>query len=143
MEAFYKKWLEINSDENEKASAVRKRLERSSSPQPSTSTQNNFKKPSDIVFENSGLKLIVEQGIHKHQKVFRIQDHLFYFKVVPTDKTHKLPLLADVLDFLHAAFAHVLKTIKTFYKEDDHNIAYLTIYQEPMINGLNTGKMLN
>ena len=32
-----------------------------------------------------------------------------------------------------------LESIKTFYKPEDHNVAYLTLHQEPMVNGLNTG----
>jgi len=49
------------------------------------------------------------------------------------------PLLRDIVEFLEVAFNHVLKEIRQFYKPEDHNIAFLTLYQEPMISGLNTG----
>ena len=62
-----------------------------------------------------------------------------YFKIVSKKPNESLPLLTDLYDFLHAALLHVLESIKTFYKPEDHNVAYLTLHQEPMVNGLNTG----
>ena len=95
--------------------------------------------PSQIVYENDFLRLKVEKKSFKKQKFFRLQDHLFNFKVEAKKSHESLPLLSDIFDFLHAALTHVLESIKTFYKPDDHNIAYLTLHQEPMVNGLNTG----
>ena len=88
---------------------------------------------------NDSLKLIDNKGSFKRQKLFRLQDHLFHFKIVQKKANEALPLLSDIYDFLHAALLHVLESIKTFYEPEDHNIAYLTLHQEPMINGLNTG----
>jgi len=81
-----------------------------------TNEENN--KPSsqsDIAFENEDLKLIVEKAAHKHQKNFSLQDHLFYFKIEQKSAA-RMPLLTNILDFLHAAFIHVLDSIKQFYK---------------------------
>ena len=97
------------------------------------------KEPSEIIYENNFLKLIVEKGSFKKQKLFRLQDHLFYFKIEQKRPHDSLPMLSDIFDFLHAALLHVLESIKSFYKQEDHNIAYLTLHQEPMVNGLNTG----
>jgi len=49
------------------------------------------------------------------------------------------PLLIDILDALQEGFNHILNNLRAFYNPQDHNIAYLTFFQEPMINGLNTG----
>ena len=38
-----------------------------------------------------------------------------YFKI-KQKKASKMPLIIDILDFLHAAFVHVLDSIKTLYK---------------------------
>ena len=95
--------------------------------------------PSEIVYENDSLKLVVEKSSFKRQKVFRLQDHLFKFKIVHKKPQDQLPLLSELFDFLHAALLHVLESVKTFYRKEDHNIAYLTLHQEPMVNGLNTG----
>ena len=97
------------------------------------------KQPSEIVYENDSLKLIVEKSVLKRQKIFRLQDHLFKFKIVHKKPQDKLPLLSELFDFLHAALLHVLESVKSFYRKEDHNIAYLTLHQDPMVNGLNTG----
>ena len=49
------------------------------------------------------------------------------------------PLLRDIFDFLEKAISFILSQVKNLYNANDHNIAFLTLYQKPMINGLNTG----
>ena len=83
--------------------------------------------------------MIVEKTGFKRQKIFRLQDHLFKFKIVQKKKSESLPQIDDLFDFLHAALLHILESIKTFYNAEDHNVAYLTLHQDPMVNGLNTG----
>ena len=83
--------------------------------------------------------MIVEKGAFKKQKNFRLQDHLFKFKIISKKPEESLPILTDLFEFLHAALVHIMESIKSFYKPEDHNIAYLTLHQEPMVNGLNTG----
>ena len=134
MESFYKNWL--------KTDGARKRQRTGDSTQHSDGqgqSQQPIKDPSDIVYENESLRLKVQKGNFKRQRLFRLQDHLFKFKVVQKTTQADLPLLTELFDFLHAALMHVLESIKTFYKPEDHNIAYLTLHQEPMVNGLNTG----
>lgn len=97
-------WLRRDQEEN-------RRVHQADSP------ESDLVSPSDIVFENSDLKLIVQKGIHKRQKNFRLQDHMFYFKIEVKDKSSSRPLLIDILDFLHAAFVHVLESIATFYEK--------------------------
>ena len=148
MDQFYKSWLEQFAENRRRYIAQRGGDD---APQTNTVTQNASQtdtvsqnsqqpqKPSDIIYENSSLKLIVEKSSFKRQKVFRLQDHLFKFKLVHKKPQEELPLLSELFDFLHAALLHVLESVKTFYKKEDHNIAYLTLHQEPMVNGLNTG----
>ena len=132
MEAFYKNCYE---------KYIEKKTQQGGAPTDNTvpSTSAVPKQPSDIVYETDALKLVVEKGSFKRQKNFRLQDHLFYFKIVSKKPNESLPLLTDLYDFLHAALLHVLESIKTFYKPEDHNVAYLTLHQEPMVNGLYTG----
>lgn len=96
MEEFYKKWLKLQNI-----------------PEPSVAEEFE---PTNIIFENNQYKLIVEKGFHKKQKNFRLQDHLFYLKLIPKTSTQP-PLLSDILDFLHAGFIHILDEIKHFYKK--------------------------
>jgi len=132
METFYKKWLLRDRQKN---SQVRQR----SSNQTLQDIDDSIEAESDIFYENEQLKLMVEKGYHKRQKNFRFEDHMFYIKIVPKQTNKRLPLLSDILDFLHAGFLHLLDNIKQFYNKADNNVAYLTLFQEPMINGLNTG----
>lgn len=132
MESFYKKWLARERQTNARV--------RQSTDNENLETKNDSAQTqSDIFYENEQLKLIVEKGYHKRQKTFRYEDHMFYIKIVPKETNKRLPLLSDILDFLHAGFLHLLDSIKQFYNQADNNIAYLTLFQEPMINGLNTG----
>lgn len=112
-------WLKVNADENQSVNPTL---------QSETSTKKDVQTQSDIAYEDGDLKLIVQKGIHKKQKNFRLQDHLFYFKIEQKSSSQP-PLLINILDFLNAAFVHVLDSIKTFYEKDHRNIAYLTIYQ--------------
>ena len=136
MEDFYKKWLDRFASQRRRY--VQQGGDRDENDEePSSSSIPS--QPSDIVYENDSLKLIVEKSSFKKQKIFRLQDHLFKFKVLQKKPNDKLPLLSELFDFLHAALLHVLESVKTFYRKEDHNVAYLTLHQEPMVNGLNTG----
>ena len=132
MADFYNQWLN-RFDENRRRFGVQRGGDENED------EQSVPQQPSDIVYENDSLKLIVEKSSFKRQKVFRLQDHLFKFKIVHKKPNEQLPLLSELFDFLHAALLHVLESVKTFYKKEDQNIAYLTLHQEPMVNGLNTG----
>ena len=132
MADFYDQWLK-RFDEN------RRRFVLQRGGDEDEATPSIPEQPSDIVYENDSLKLIVEKSSFKRQRVFRLQDHLFKFKIVHKKPQEQLPLLSELFDFLHAALLHVLESVKTFYDKNDHNIAYLTLHQEPMVNGLNTG----
>lgn len=140
MESFYESWLKKFAEKAEKAKTIVK----GSGPDRATTIVSDnvqLSDPSDIVYENDVFKLIVEKANFKRQKIFRLQDHLFKFKVVekPAAITNSHALLSDLFDFLHAALTHALESIKTFYNKEDHNVAFLTLHQEPMVNGLNTG----
>lgn len=100
----FKEWLSKNVNEN--------RTVRDKTPE-----KDVLQSPSNIVFENNELKLIVEKGTHRREKNFRLQDHLFYFRIQTNSQAQAMPLLVDILDFLHAAFIHVLDSIKSFYEQ--------------------------
>ena len=135
MEDFYRNWLA--KYKNITRTHVQEGGE-DSEPE-SESAEPELKEPSDIIFENESLRLVVQKGVFRRQKVFRVQDHLFKFKIESKKPHEELPILTDLFDFLHAALVHVLESIKSFYNAADHNVAYLTLHQEPMVNGLNTG----
>ena len=42
---------------------------------------------------------------------------------------------------LELGLLHIIEYIKKFYKQDDANVCFIiTLFQEPMVNGLNSGK---
>jgi len=94
---------------------------------------------SDLVYKNNNMELYLEKGNHIHQIKFRLQDHLFYMKIKLIDSSSEPPLLRDILQFLERGFNYILEHLKKFYNNEDHNIAFLTLHQKPMISGLNTG----
>ena len=106
---------------------------------PSTSIQNIPATQTDIIFENDDLKMVIEKGAFQRQKRFRFQDHLFFVKILLKNNDQTVPFLRDILEFIEVGLLHLMKTIKQFYKEEDENICYLTLHQNPMVIGLNSG----
>jgi len=75
------------------------------------------------------------------QKYDIFQDHMFHLRL-QTKKPNTIPLLTNVLKFLHVAFLFILNNIKKFYNPADANICFLTLIQTPMISGLNSSGFL-
>lgn len=154
MEEFYRNWLqlqrrqqevedeiepqerqhevedEVQRDEQERQHGVEDEV------QPEETTN-----PSNIIYETPELQLVVERGMHRRQKRFRMEDEMFYLKIVPKNYT-ETPLLMNLLDFLYAGIVYILNEMKKHFKPEEHKIAYLTLFQKPMVNGLNTGLSL-
>ena len=152
MEEFYKRFLKKNSDENRRyhasdtepsSSQSGSNLQgdgdgiNSSSDSDETDGREDPSDPTKIAFENNSLKLIVVKSQFKRQVNFKLDDHLYYLLIEPK-KTSSIKLM-DILDFLHAAIIHILDAIKHIYKSEEHNVAYLTLHQEPLLSGLTTG----
>ena len=55
------------------------------------------------------------------------------------NKNDPIPFLKDLFDFLQNGLLHVMQNIKNFYNSRDENLAFLTLYQQPMVTGLNSG----
>ena len=95
--------------------------------------------PSDLVFENDALKLTIVSAAHKQERKFRLSDHMWHLLLLPKKQNKKMPLLTDILNFLYVAFNFMLQQLKKFYNPKDKNIAFMTITQTSMLNGLNSG----
>jgi hypothetical protein len=148
MESFYKNWLNNNKSENEAILQSLNSNESREQPQvnvvtePEINNESNFNGDlrNNIIYQNSEMQLYLEKGNLQRQIRFKLQDHLFYMKIKLIDSNREPPMLRDILNFLEEAFQHILSEIRRYYKPEDHNIAFLTLYQQPMISGLNTGK---
>lgn len=151
----FQKWLKDIKATKDSQSVNNPTIDQSEQTEPIPSTSKNddsnstkFKpfKISDFnsvskvkVFENKTLSIYVEKTIHRRLKRFKFLDNLFQIKI-EVNKSSSAPLLKDLLEIFQEVFEFVVNHIKTFFNENDHNVAYLTLYQEPMVNGLNTGK---
>ena len=148
MEHFYKQFLKKNSEENrqfhaaesEPSSASQSNNLQGEGPNSSSDSDDSdaIRDPTKIAFENDSLKLVVVKSQFKRQVNFKLDDHLYHLLIEPK-KTGPIKLL-DILDFLHAAIIHILDEIKHTYKSEEHNVAYLTLHQEPLLSGLTTVK---
>jgi hypothetical protein len=167
MKSFYQEWLRKNNEENIEAhstkltqTAMPPTVPMPDSPTPSTSkdvttvpptipmagslspsTSKDVTKQTDIVFENDKFKLYVLKEAFLRQKKFNLQDHLFHIKIDLKNANDK-PYLKDILDFLEQGLFFIMDNIKKHYNENDANVCFLTLYQEPMVNGLNSGILL-
>lgn len=103
-------------------------------------TSSTLKKQSDIVFENGQFVLYLQKEAFLRQKRFNLQDHLFHIKI-KLKNNNDFPFLKDILDFLEQGLLHIIKDIKKFYDKKDANVCFLTLFQEPMVNALNSGKI--
>lgn len=65
---------------------------------------------------------------------------MFHIKLEVTDRRKKMPELGEILNFLDVAFKHILEHVKKFYRAADENIAFMSLVQDPMCNGLSTVK---
>ena len=76
--------------------------------------------------------------MHQRQRNFRIEDHIYFIKI-RLKPGKEAPFMIDILKALEEGFNYILNNLRRFYDTTHHNLAYMTFYQEPMINGLNTG----
>ena len=89
------------------------------------------------VFENKEIEVFVQKSLHKRLKTFKMQDSMFHVKVKIKNNSAP-PLIKDLLMVLDKAFNFILSNIRTFFKDDEENIVYMTLIQSPMVNGLNS-----
>jgi hypothetical protein len=102
------------------------------------STSSNITKPTDLVFENDNFQLYLQKEAFMRQKRFNLQDHLFHIKIKMKNNSGT-PYLKDIIDFLEQGLLYIMENIKQFYNTEDANVCFLTLFQEPMINALNSG----
>ena len=130
---FCSKWLQNNKKENNKV------LQSSTSTDISDEETSSLigdgvepTSPNEISYENNEFRLIVKTAPLRRAKKFKLEDRQFTVLVEPKTQRTDPPLL-DILQFLEEGFKTILLKIKQFFDPNEHRIAYLTIYQEPMV----------
>jgi len=102
---------------------------------------NSGNSQTELSYENDELKLFVVKAAHLQEKKFKLQDHMFHLKL-ENKQNGKMPLLSNILKFLHVAFLFILNNIKKFYEPANSHIAFMTLIQSPMLNAVNSGGFL-
>jgi hypothetical protein len=94
-----------------------------------------FDEPTKID-KGDALKIFVQKVGFLGQKKFILDDHQF---LVRADLlTDEVPLLSSVLNILEEGLEHMLNNLRQFFKKEDHNLVYLTIYQSEMDSTMNS-----
>jgi len=96
---------------------------------------------STTVYEDSNLQVNVIKEMFKRQKIFNIEDHSYVMRIKLKNKKTEYPMLSSLTDVLYKAFTFMINNLKTFIPRTSEvdNLIYLCIYQDGMINALNSG----
>lgn len=89
------------------------------------------------LFEGDSLKIYVQKVSFMRQKKFILDDH--QFTVRAESLNDKPPLLSSILSVLEKSLEYMLNNLRQFYKEEDKNLVYLTIFQNDMDSAINSG----
>ena len=116
----FRKFLEQNVNENRLVHKDKDKSDNDESDKDESDLESN-KDPTDIAYENDNLRLTVQKTFFKRQKTFKLLDELFLFRIRQKHSSAKMPMLMDILDFLHSALIFVLDSIKSFYKKGSYN----------------------
>ena len=156
MADFYAQWLKKNKSDNKQ---ILSWLEEKNSTQDDPQLQNEDSPSQDepsgatndepsgapatededsdltsISYQSENYRIVIRQEKHRRQKNFRLEDLLYTLKVIPLHD--ELPYLLDIIPFLEEGFNVLLKKLKKFFSPHEHRIAYLTLYQAPMVNDI-------
>ena len=130
---FCAKWLLNNKKENDKVQKVI--LDKTVGEGTSSENEDHVPEPTDpteISYENDDFQLIVKSAPVKRARKFKLEDHQFTLLIRPK-KSITEPPLVEILQFLEDGFKAILSQIKKFFNPKEHRIAYLTLYQQPMV----------
>jgi hypothetical protein len=149
----YKNWLSLrkqmnNEQQNNENITTNEPLQQVAEVEPTS--ENNETEPNESylqfpidshnavkVYENNQIEIYVKKSFHQRQTKFRLQDSIFHIKV-KTKNNSTNPLLFDLLDVFERAFTFILRNLQTYFNPSEINEMYLTLFQDNMLNGLNS-----
>lgn len=133
---FCSQWLKNNAQETSLIFEEKERIHPEQSHSKSSHSEqfggSEPQAPNEIVFEDNHFKLVVKSDRIKQNHRFKVVDQQFNLLVIPKTNLEHPPLI-EILGFLEEGFNFILKKIKTFINRDEHRIAYLSLYQQPMV----------
>jgi len=138
---FYSNWLKSHRKQNREILKWLLDKNTSSNDHDTDSNSNDsdgdtdsFQTINNVVFKSKDFKLQLRQDFHKRQKIFKLQDFLYTVKIIPLTKDYESTNLIDLLPFLQEGFTFIVKQLTKFFNSKEHRIAYLTLFQTPMVS---------
>ena len=97
-----------------------------------------FPRAGKVVFQNTNIKVIVNEIAHKQFSRFNVGDHLYSINF-EIKQGQKIPYVLDIEEALEKGMMQVLEHLKASYdKQEDFQI-YATIIGRGIKSGINTG----
>ncbi len=90
------------------------------------------------VYQDSSIVVTAQSVAHKRFTRFALNDHLYNLSITPSGHGKK-PLILNISQALKGALKHVLNTLQTVYGKDLHHQVYVTIIENKILHGLNSG----
>ncbi len=115
-------------------------------PQQHQNLENNPEKRNEVgnifekgttVFSDHNLVIKIKSIQNQRNTRFRTDDHLYQINIEPRRRT--APLLLNLERALREALIKILMKLKGMYARNLHHQIYLTIIEQNIIHGLNTG----
>ncbi len=97
---------------------------------------NDFEKGT-IVFSDNNVAISVKSVANQRNTRFRVDDHLYQINIKPHRRTP--PLLLSLERAIREALFAILLKLKHMYGSNLHHQIYLTIIEQSILHGLNTG----
>ncbi len=105
-------------------------------PQKREKVGNLFEKGT-IIFSDKNVDIKVKSIANQRNTRFRADDHLYQINILPHRRT--APLLLSLETAIREALSVILLKLKSMYAENLHHQIYLTIIEQNILHGLNTG----
>jgi len=86
----------------------------------------------------SNLRLKIKKIRHQRETDF-LEDHLFEISVNEIERRQRSPLLITLLMIFRTALINILNDLSRFYDEENNHQMYVTVIDDSINHGLNTG----
>ncbi len=114
----------------------KQRLNLENDPKKRAKVGNIFEEGTTI-FSDNNVNIRIQSIQNQRNTRFRTDDHLYQININPRRRT--FPLLLTLERAISEALTEILVKLKTMYANNLHHQIYLTIIEQNILHGLNTG----
>ena len=91
-----------------------------------------------VIYNDQTLKLKIKKIQHRRETNY-LEDHLFEISVNEINRSQRPPLLISLLMIFRTALIQILQDLAQFYDEQNNHQMYVTVIDDSINHGLNTG----